>query len=251
VSFIEKKVAYFQTAGEQNTDTLLKKVKEYVEREGVKNIVVASTTGETGAKASRIFKGYNLVVVTHCFGFQKPGETELKEEFKEEILKNGAKIFTGTHALSSVERAKTGAKASRIFKGYNLVVVTHCFGFQKPGETELKEEFKEEILKNGAKIFTGTHALSSVERAIRKDFGTIQPLEVIANTLRLMGEGTKVCVEITLMAADAGLIPVDKDVVAVAGTGRGADTALRIKPANTGRFFDLRIREVIAKPSNF
>jgi hypothetical protein len=191
MSFTEKKVAYFQTAGKQNTDALLKIVKEYVEREGIKNIVVASTTGETGAKASKIFKGYNVVVVTHCFGFQKPGETELKEEFKEEILRNGAKIFTGTHALSSVERA------------------------------------------------------------IRKDFGTIQPLEVIANTLRLMGEGTKVCVEITLMAADAGLIPVDKDVVAIAGTGRGADTALRIKPANTGRFFDLKIREVIAKPSNF
>jgi hypothetical protein len=184
-------VAYFQTVGKQNTEALLKIVKEYVEREGIKDIVVASTTGETGAKASKIFKGYNVVVVTHCFGFQKPGETELKEEFKEEILRNGAKIFTGTHALSSVERA------------------------------------------------------------IRKDFGTIQPLELIANTLRLMGEGTKVCVEITLMAADAGQIPVDKDVVAVAGTGRGADTALRIKPANTGRFFDLKIREVIAKPSNF
>jgi hypothetical protein len=66
-----------------------------------------------------------------------------------------------------------------------------------------------------------------------------------------MGEGTKVCVEITLMAADAGLIPADKDVVAVAGTGKGADTALRIKPANATRFFDLRIREVIAKPSDF
>jgi hypothetical protein len=191
MSFTEKKVAYFQTAGKQNTDALLKIVKEYVEREGIKNIVIASTTGETGAEASKIFKGYNLVVVTHCFGFQKPGETELKEDFKEEILRNGAKIFTGTHALSSVERA------------------------------------------------------------IRKDFGAIQPLEIIANTLRLMGEGTKVCVEITLMAADAGLIPVDRDVVAIAGTGRGADTALRIKPANTGRFFDLKIREIIAKPSNF
>jgi hypothetical protein len=191
MSFTEKKVAYFQTAGKQNTDALLKIVKEYVEREGIKNIVIASTTGETGAEASKIFKGYNLVVVTHCFGFQKPGETELKEDFKEEILRNGAKIFTGTHALSSVERA------------------------------------------------------------IRKDFGTVQPLEIIANTLRLMGEGTKVCVEITLMAADAGLIPVDRDVVAIAGTGRGADTALRIKPANTGRFFDLKIREIIAKPSNF
>jgi hypothetical protein len=66
-----------------------------------------------------------------------------------------------------------------------------------------------------------------------------------------MGEGTKVCVEITLMAADAGLIPVDKDIVAIAGTGRGADTALRIKPANTARFFDLKIKEILAKPCNF
>ncbi|MEM1540164.1 MAG: pyruvate kinase alpha/beta domain-containing protein [Candidatus Bathyarchaeia archaeon] len=191
MSFIEKRVAYFQSAGKQNTDALLEFVKDYVEREGIKDIVVASTTGETGAKAAKTLKGYNVVVVTHCFGFQKPGENELKEEFKTEILQNGAKIFTGTHALSSAERA------------------------------------------------------------IRKDFGTIAPLELVAHTLRLMGEGTKVCVEITLMAADAGLIPVDRDTVAIAGTGRGADTALRIKPANTSRFFDLRIREVIAKPSNF
>ena len=93
--------------------------------------------------------------------------------------------------------------------------------------------------------------MSSAEKAIRKKFGTLEPLELIANTLRLMGEGTKVCVEITLMAADAGLIPTDKDVVAIAGTGKGADTALRIKSANASRFFDLRIREVIAKPSDF
>ena len=191
MSFAERKVAYFHSAGKRNTDTLLEIVKGYVEREGIKDIVVASTTGETGAKASKTFKGYNVVVVTHCFGFRNPGESELKEEFKKEIMHNGAKIFTGTHALSSVERA------------------------------------------------------------IRKDFGTIAPLELIANTLRLMGEGAKVCVEITLMAADAGLIPVDRDIVAIAGTSSGADTALRIKPANTGRFFDLKIREVIAKPSNF
>ncbi|MEM1565686.1 MAG: pyruvate kinase alpha/beta domain-containing protein [Candidatus Bathyarchaeia archaeon] len=191
MSFTEKRVAYFHSAGRHNTDALLEFVKDYVERENLRDVVVASTTGETGAKASKIFKGYNVVVVTHCFGFQKPGESELKEEFKKEILQNGAKIFTGTHALSSAERA------------------------------------------------------------IRKDFGTLAPLELIAHTLRLMGEGTKVCVEITLMAADAGLIPVDRDIVAIAGTSRGADTALRIKPANTGRFFDLKIKEVIAKPLNF
>jgi len=191
VSVIEKKTVYFREAGAKNTDLLLKIVKNYVEKEEINDIVVASTTGETGVKAAKIFKPRNIVVVTHHFGFREPGKIELLEENKREILANGAKVFTGTHALSSVERA------------------------------------------------------------IRKDFGTLQVLEIIANVLRLMGEGTKVCVEITLMAADAGLIPVDRDVVAIAGTGRGADTALRIKPVSTARFFDLKIREVIAKPSNF
>lgn len=73
----------------------------------------------------------------------------------------------------------------------------------------------------------------------------------MANVLRRFGEGAKVCIEITMMAADAGLIPVDQDVVAIAGTGRGADTALRIHPANAARFFNLKIREVIAKPIDF
>ena len=191
MSFVEKKATYFKEAGKQNTDALLKLVKEYAEKEGIKDIVAASTTGETGAKASRIFKGNNVVVITHCFGFKELGENELREEYKNDILANGARILTGVHALSSVERA------------------------------------------------------------IRKDFGTLQPLELIANILRLMGEGTKVCIEITLMAADAGLIPVDRDIIAIAGTGKGADTTLRLRPANSARFFDLKIREFIAKPSAF
>jgi len=191
MSLVERKTAYFKNTGKQNTDSLLKFVKEYVEKESIRDIVVASTTGETGAKTSRVFKGYNVIIVTHHFGFREPGKIELKEEYKREIIVNGASVFTGTHALSSVERA------------------------------------------------------------IRKDFDTIQPLELIANTLRLMGEGTKVCIEIILMAADAGLIPVDRDVIAIAGTGRGADTVLRIQPANTSRFFNLKIREVIAKPQDF
>ena len=186
-----KKTTYFTEAGEQNTDTLLQIVEEYVNKENITTIIVASSTG------------------------------------------------------------KTGAKAAKTFKGKNTVVVTHCHGFQKPDKSELQEKFKNEILANGAKIFTGTHALSSAERAVRNAFGTLEPLELIANTLRLMGEGTKVCVEITLMAMDAGLIPANQDVVAVGGTGNGADTALRIKPVNAARFFNLQIKEVIAKPSDF
>jgi len=191
MSFDERKATYFKETGAQNTDILLKLVKEYVESQNINDIVVASTTGETGAKASRTLKGHNIIVFTHSYGFKEPGKNELQESFKKEIEADGAHIFTGTHDLSSAERA------------------------------------------------------------IRKDFGTIQPLELIANVLRLMGEGTKVCAEITLMAADAGLIPMDRDIVAVAGTGGGADTALRIEPAHAAQFFNLRIREVIAKPNSF
>jgi hypothetical protein len=191
MSSFEKKTIYFSKAGEQNTNALLRFAKEYIEKEDIKDIIVASTSGETGAKAAKTFKGRNVVVVTHSFGFQEPGKTELQEEHKRKILADGAKIFTGVHALSSAERA------------------------------------------------------------VRKDFGTIQLLELMANVLRRFGEGAKVCIEITMMAADAGLIPIDQDVVAIAGTGRGADTALRIHPANAARFFDLKIREVIAKPIDF
>ena len=187
---VQYKAVYFQTPGEQNTESVLELVKGYVQAEGMRDIVVASTTGETGVKTSKVFKGLNVVVVSHHVGFQEPGVWEMEEENRKKILENGAKILTATHALSGVERA------------------------------------------------------------IRKKFKTIMPLELIAHTLRLFGEGTKVCVEITVMATDAGLIPVDKNVVAIAGTGRGADTALVIKPATASRFFDLEIREIIAKPRN-
>ncbi|MGQ9461231.1 MAG: pyruvate kinase alpha/beta domain-containing protein [Candidatus Bathyarchaeaceae archaeon] len=187
---VERKTVYFQTPGEQNTESVLELVKSYAQAEGIRDIVVASTTGETGVKASRLFKGFNVMVVSHHVGFQEPGVWEMEENNRKKILENGAKILTATHALSGVERA------------------------------------------------------------IRKNFDTIMPLELIAHTLRLFGEGTKVCVEIAIMAADAGLIPVDRDIIAIGGTGRGADTALVVRPASASRFFDLEIREIIAKPRN-
>jgi hypothetical protein len=58
----------------------------------------------------------------------------------------------------------------------------------------------------------------------------------------------KVCFEITLMAADAGAIPIGENVIAVAGQGRGADTAIVIKSANTTSLFDLDVQEILAKP---
>ena len=60
----------------------------------------------------------------------------------------------------------------------------------------------------------------------------------------------KVVVEIAAMAADAGAVPANKDVLVVAGSGRGADTVVVMKPANSHRLFDMVVKEIIAKPSS-
>jgi len=66
------KTVYFEKPGPKNTEETLKLAKERAEELGIQNIIVASTTGETGAKASKIFKDYNLIVVSHVTGFRKP-----------------------------------------------------------------------------------------------------------------------------------------------------------------------------------
>ncbi len=107
----------------------------------------------------------------------------------------------------------------------------------------------DEAKQLGAKVLTCTHALmGNVETAIRDTFGGIPPVELIAHTLYIFSQGTKVAVEIVLSAVDAGLIPAGVDVVTVAGTGEGADTALLVKGASTVSFFDLRVKELLCKP---
>ena len=65
---------------------------------------------------------------------------------------------------------------------------------------------------------------------------------------RAFGQGMKVVLEITTMAADGGLIGTDQDVIAIAGTGRGADLAVVLRPVNSNDFFDLKVKEILCKP---
>jgi len=50
------------------------------------------------------------------------------------------------------------------------------------------------------------------------------------------------------MAADAGLVRTDTPLIGIAGTGKGADSAAVVVPANAQDFFDLRVHEIICKP---
>jgi hypothetical protein len=110
---------------------------------------------------------------------------------------------------------------------------------------------REAIKAAGAEVLTTTHAFAGVARAIRKELGGWQSTEIIAVALRAFGEGTKVCAEIALMAADAGLVSTNRDIVCIAGTGRGADSAWVVQPTNTQTFTNLKMKACICKPIQF
>lgn len=136
-----------------------------------------------------------------------------------------------------------------LHKGKNVVIVTHNIGFKAEGASEFPEQLRRRLLEEGVKVHTGTMVLRGVGTAIR-DLLSYSEQEIIANTLRIFGQGVKVCVEIVAMAADAGLIPFS-DCVAIAGTGRGADTALLVKANSSNRLFQIKVREIIVKPREF
>ena len=147
-------------------------------------------------------------------------------------------------------KGETAYMALDIFRGFKIVSVTYHCGFKEPFQNVMAAETREDLERKKVKVISATHALSGVERAIAKKYTGSYPVLLIADTLRLFGQGTKVAVEISIMAADAGALS-GKDIIAIGGTGRGSDTALVMKPANQSDFFDLRIREVICKPREF
>jgi hypothetical protein len=50
------------------------------------------------------------------------------------------------------------------------------------------------------------------------------------------------------MATDAGLLNSGEKVIAIAGTGRGSDTALVMQAASTQHPYRLKVSEIICKP---
>lgn len=181
-----------------------------------------------------------------CFYFPRPGPKNTDQTLKS--VARRADELDIQNIVVATTTGRTGAMASQILASKNLVVVTHSTGFVKPNFQELLPEYRQKIEKAGAKLLTCQHAFGGVNRAVRRKLDTYELDEIIAYTLRLFGEGTKVAVEIAIMAADAGLIPAAEPCISVGGTGRGADTAILLRTANAQNFFDLKIMEILAKP---
>jgi hypothetical protein len=171
--------------------------------------------------------------------FKKPGPDNTYETL--ELVKEWAAMLDINTILVATTTGQTAVSALEKLKKHRVIVVTHSMGFREENTHELTTKNREKIVKLNGHILTCQHAFAGISRAVRLQFKTYELDEIVANTLRIMGQGLKVATEISLMAADSGLIRTDQDIISVGGTDRGADTAAVIKPANVSRFFDLEL----------
>lgn len=146
----------------------------------------------------------------------------------------------------------TAVKAVNVFKGFKVIIVTHVTGFREPDTQEFTAENRKIVEKKGGIIVTAAHAFGAIHRSLGATGGPPIPTsaigDIVAMTLRTLGQGMKVVCEIAVMAADAGLVRTDEEIISIAGSGRGADTAIVLQPSNVHRFFNLRVKEIICKP---
>jgi len=181
--------------------------------------------------------------------FDKPGKEHLEETLR--LAKKEALLRGIGHLVVASTGGETGLRAAKLLKdsGIKLIIVSHNTGFKEKDLQEIDPEAKKEIESLGGVVLTGTMVLRGLGSAIKVKTGYSEE-QIVADTLRMLGQGTKVCVEIVAMAADAGLIPF-KEVISVAGTARGADTAAIIEANSSNHFFEIRVKEFLAKPRNF
>jgi hypothetical protein len=189
MAFYTKEITYFKRPGKENTQKVLDIVRGTVKDTGIKKVVVASSSGETGILFYKALRGTGVEVIPVLLG--------------------------------------AGSRWS--------------------GSGEL-EKGKKEMEKLGIKWVQGIQAFSGIERAIHQRWKTAGPVMVISDALRLPGEGFKVAIEVSVMAADAGRVSPQEDIIAVAGTGGGSDTALLLKPGYSNKFFELGVKEILCKP---
>ncbi|MDR2933028.1 MAG: hypothetical protein LBV27_07965 [Oscillospiraceae bacterium] len=178
--------------------------------------------------------------------FSKPGPANTEQTarlaLKTALSRNIKHIVVASNTGDSVLPLIKGAD------GIKIICVTHADGFAENGKNEMSAQTRARLEADGVTVLTATHVLSGVERGISRKVGGMYPAEIMAYTLRMFGAGVKVCVETAIMALDAGAVPFGDKIIAIGGTGRGADTAVILSPAHANAVFDTYIHEIICKP---
>ncbi len=173
--------------------------------------------------------------------FEKPGRENTEDVVKLVVERAKSRNIKRIVVASTRGNTATAFSSAVEEKDIRLVVVPWQFGFKESGNP-FPGGLVDDLREKGHRVHFGTMLFHT-----ENFYGTNTP-KVMANLLRTFGQGTKVCIEILMMACDGGCIGEGENVIAVAGTGSGADTALLASAAPSNRISSLRIHEIICKP---
>lgn len=176
--------------------------------------------------------------------FDQPGKTNTDATLA--IARSRAEQLGIHQVVVASTHGFTAKRTKEIFKGLDveIIAVPINAAFQEEGWVMRPAEY-DELHSLGIKVLTSIHALGD---DVNTAFSSATPNVIVRETLYTFCQGMKVAVEVALMAADAGLLDMAHEVIAIAGTSSGADTAIVLRPAYTRKFKDLQIREILAKP---
>lgn len=219
-------VHYFERPGPVNTEAALELGIRRACALGIEHLVVPSITGRSAAlaaqRAQRATSSSPLRVV--CVTYRAGGAWNVQ----------GPPPGRHWHEIPELKQQWDHWQA----QGYKHI--------------GLDEAVRKQLSRWGVPVVQATDISASVESSMTGDLAVSTPKTVMKETLFLLCAGLKVAVFTTMAAADAGLVPVDREVVAFGGTEQGLDTAVVIKPSYSDSAFDprhgLEIREIVCKP---
>jgi hypothetical protein len=172
--------------------------------------------------------------------FGNPGEINTDSVIS--VSKKRALELGVRKVLIASDTGRSALKAASVFSKteIQLVAVTTppCTTWGPKGDLPsgiVDEKVREKLGKYRVVIVQATPPFFSMKR--------------LGETLELFGAGTKIAVQIAVMATDAGIVKEGEEVISMAGTYKGLDTALVLKGAICWNLLSkFEVLEIIAKP---
>ena len=165
--------------------------------------------------------------------FDQPGPHNTSDVIK--AVKERIKEGDIKHVVVASMSGETALKVAEELEDLNTIVVCvsgppgwRIFNYDHPS---VKGEIRKKLEDRGVTIVDKTPSTLSdtIDYGLAR-YGYVPASWFVAETLEAIGGyGLKTAVEVILMATDSGAIPPYKDVISMAGHGKGADTAIIAK----------------------
>ncbi len=222
-AFSDKWIRYFERPGPANTRDTLECCRRRAVELGLRTVVIASLRGESALLALEVLAGTGFEVVAVTI---PPGAFWTVGSMHNDIWDDIPELRAQREAWES--------------EGLGRV------------RMDMDEDTEARLTAMGVKVVRGTIPFYAIGTSLAARFGGLNFEQYFTEALRLFSGGTIVCVEAALMAADAGAVSIEDEVVAAAGTSMGLDTAMVVRPSTSLTFLEpgsgLEIREVVAMP---